>query len=90
MERTYKGKAIAKSASDRVETWVENGVEMRVEIWDALVLPNFVPAEKAKTFQVYTIYDPANESPWLLATPLKLSSSKSSDVRIPCMDPIDM
>jgi hypothetical protein len=75
LERTYQGKTIAKSAPDRVETWLEDGVEMRAEIWDALVLPDVVPAEKAKTFQVYAIYDPAYETPWLLATPLKLKAA---------------
>jgi len=75
LERTYKGKAIAKSAPDRVETWVKDGVEMRAEIWDTLVLPDVVPSEKAKTFQVYAIYDPAYETPWLLATPLKLKAA---------------
>ena len=75
LERTYKGRTIAKSAPDRVETWVEGGVEMRAEIWDTLVLPDVVPSEKAKTFQVYAIYDPAYETPWLLATPLRLKAA---------------
>ncbi len=74
LERTYKGKAIARSAPDRAETWIENGVEMRAEIWEALVLPNVVPDAQAKTFQVYAIYDPAYATPWLLATPLKLKA----------------
>jgi hypothetical protein len=75
LERTYKGKAIAKSAPDRAETWMEDGIEMRAEIWEALVLPKVVPSEKAKTFRVYAIYDPAYETPWLLATPLKLKAA---------------
>ncbi len=75
LERTYKAKTIAKSAADRVETWVENDVEMRSEIWDTLILPGVVPSEDAKTFQVYAIYDPAYEKPWLLATPLKLKAA---------------
>lgn len=75
LERTYKGKTIAKSTADRVETWVENGVEMRAEIWDALILPDVVPGKDAQTFQVYAIYDPAYEKPWLLATPLTLKAA---------------
>ena len=74
LERTYKGKTIAKSTPDRVETWVEDAVEMRAEIWEDVILPGVVPSDKAKTFQVYAIYDPAYTTPWLLATPLKLKA----------------
>lgn len=75
LERTYKGKTIAKSAADRVEIWIENGVEMRAEIWNDLVLPDVIPGKDAQTFQVYAIYDPAYEKPWLLATPLTLKAA---------------
>ena len=75
LKRTYKGKTIAKSTPDRVENWMEDGVEMRAEIWENLVLPKVVPSENAQTFHVYAIYDPAYETPWLLATPLKLKSA---------------
>ena len=38
LERSYKGKTIAASAPDRVETWTEAGVELRAEIWEELIL----------------------------------------------------
>ena len=72
LERSYKGKVIAASAPDRVETWAEDGVALRAEIWDDLILPDVVPDPQAKTFHVYAIYDPEYETPWLLATPLNL------------------
>jgi len=72
LERSYKGKIIAASAPDRVETWVEDGVALRAEIWDDLILPGVVPGPQAKTFQVYAIHDPDYKTPWLLATPLSL------------------
>ena len=75
LERTYKGKMLGKSAPDRVETWTENGVEMRAEIWNDLILPKVVPSEKALCIQVYAIYDPAYETPWLLASSLKLQAA---------------
>jgi hypothetical protein len=75
LERTYNGKTIAKSAPDRIETWVEDGVEIRAEIWEALILPGVIPGKAAQPFQVYAIYDPAYEKPWLLATPLKLKAA---------------
>jgi len=75
LERTYKGKTIAKSAPDRVETWMEDGIEMRAEIWEDVILPSVVPSDEVLTFQVYAIYDPAYPTPWLLATPLKLKAA---------------
>jgi hypothetical protein len=75
LERVFNGKKIAKSTPDRVETWVEDGVEMRAEIWEAVMLPDAIPSAQAKTFQVYAIYDPAYATPWLLATPLKLKAA---------------
>ncbi len=71
LERRRKGKTIAASTPDRVESWTENGVAMRAEIWEDLV----IPSPKAKTFRVYAIYDPAYTTPGLLATPLQLKAA---------------
>jgi hypothetical protein len=75
LERSYKGKTLAKSLPDRVETWIEDGVEMRTEIWEDVVLPDVIPDQQAKTFNVYASYDPAYTTPWLLAAPLKLKAA---------------
>jgi len=75
LERSYKGKTIAASSPDRVETWTEEGVGMRAEIWEDLILPGVIPGPQAKTFQVYAVYDPAYTTPWLLATPLHLKAA---------------
>ena len=75
LERSYKGKTIAASSPDRVETWTEDGVEIRAEIWEDLILPGVVPGPQAKTFRVYAIYNPAYTTPWLLATPLNLKAA---------------
>lgn len=72
LKRSYKGKTIDASAPDRIETWIEDGVELRAEIWDNLILPDIIPDPQAKTFRVYAIYDPDYKTPWLLATPLNL------------------
>ena len=78
--RTYKGKTISATPSDRVETWIEAGVSMYAEIWENLVLPGVVPGAEAKTFSVYAIHDPAYTTPWLLATPLKLKAATLKDM----------
>jgi hypothetical protein len=75
LERSYKGKTIAASAPDRVETWTEAGVELRAEIWEELILPGIIPGPQAKTFRVYAIYDPDYTAPWLLATPSNLKAT---------------
>lgn len=74
LSRTRKGKLIAATPPDRLETWTENGAEMRAEIWENLVLPGVTPGLQAATFAVYAIYDPAYTTPWLLATRLKLKA----------------
>jgi hypothetical protein len=75
LERRYQGQTIAASSPDRVETWTEDGVTLRAEIWEDLILPGVVPGPQAKTFRVYAIYDPAYTPPWLLATPLRLQAT---------------
>ncbi len=75
LERSYKGKNIAASSPDRVETWTENGVVMRAEIWEDLILPGVIPGTQTKTFRVYAIYDPRYTTPWLLGTPLDLKAA---------------
>lgn len=74
LERSYKGKTIAASRPDWVETWIEHGVTLRAEIWEDVILPGVVPGPDAKTFRVYAIHDPAYVTPWLLATALKLKA----------------
>jgi hypothetical protein len=75
LARSYKGKTITASAPDQVETWVEDSVQLRVEIWKDLILPDVIPGPQAKTFRVYVIYDPDYLTPWLLATPLHLKAA---------------
>jgi hypothetical protein len=75
LARTYKGKTLAASLPDRVETWTENGIRLRAEIWEEVILPKVIPHKAAKTFRVYAIHDPAYATPWLLATPLLLKAA---------------
>jgi len=72
LARTYKDKKIEATPPDRVATWTENGVELRAEFWDDLVLPNVKVNPDALTFFVAAIYDPRYKDPWLLASPINL------------------
>ena len=75
LERSYKGRIIAASVPDRVETWTEHGVTRRAEIWEEVILPGVVPGPDTKPFRIYAIHDPAHATPWLLATALNLKAA---------------
>ena len=72
LARKHKDKALQATTPDESYAWVENGRELRAEIWRGLVLNKTIPDKKNKTFDVYAIYDPGFDKPWLLATPVKL------------------
>jgi len=70
--RKRKGKTIKATTADETYTFAENGHEIRVELWRKLILNKVVPNDDNKTFDVYAIYDPDFDQPWLLATPVTL------------------
>lgn len=72
LPRTFKGKVIAATPPDRVESRQAEGRTITAQVWDSLVLSGVKPHPHAKTFPVYAIHDPAYPQPWLLATPLRL------------------
>jgi hypothetical protein len=72
LPRKYKEKTLPASVPDETQNWQENGQTIRAEIWRTLVLPDCAPSVHNLTFDVYAIYDPRFETPWLLATPVVL------------------
>lgn len=72
LARTRKGTVIAATATDEIQSWEEQGRILRAEIWRNVVLPDCVPDACNHTFDIYAIYDPDFETPWLLATPVVL------------------
>lgn len=75
LPRTRKGKTVVATSPDETITWQENGRTLQAEIWRGLILNKIIPNEDNKTFDVYAIYDPDFEEPWLLATPVELQAS---------------
>ena len=75
LPRAHNGKTLAATTPDEVVVWQENGREIRAEIWRGLILNKVVPDSENQPFDVYAIYDPKFETPWLLATPTKLSAA---------------
>lgn len=72
LPRQFKGKTIPATPPDRTETWEHEGHTITAQVWENLVLPNVKPDQQALTFNVYALFDPRYETPWLLATPLTL------------------
>ena len=75
LSRIHNGKTLAATTPDETMTWQENGREIRAEIWRGLILNKIIPNKENSTFDVYAIYDPNFEEPWLLATPVGLDAS---------------
>jgi hypothetical protein len=72
LARKHKDKTLAATLPDETYAWVEAGRELRAEIWRDLVLNKTIPGEDNQTFDVYALYAPDFDKPWLLALPLKL------------------
>lgn len=79
LARSYDDQTIDATPPDRVETWISQGLEYRVEYWDELVLPECKVNPANSIFYVAAIYDPHFDAPWLLACPLKLSGKTLSN-----------
>ena len=80
LARAHKGKVIAATAPDENQSWEEKGHILRAEIWRNLVLPDCAPDVCNQTFDVYAIYDPDFDTPWLLATPVVLKPSSVRNI----------
>ena len=72
LPRKHKEKTLTATAPDETQSWEEQGHILRAEVWRNLVLPDCVPDAHNQTFDVYAIYDPDFDTPWLLATPVVL------------------
>jgi len=70
LARTFKDKTLAATPPDRTATWQDDGVDLRAEIWDDLVLSD--AAAGSPSFTVVAVYDPRYRAPLLLASPLAL------------------
>jgi hypothetical protein len=75
LARRWKERLIQATAPDRVETWIEDGVEFRAEFWDNLVLSDVKVHPDNFTFHVVAVHDPRFHQPWLLGCPLRLSGA---------------
>ncbi len=77
LPRTHKGRVIAATPPDRVDTWHEDGQLLRAEVWDDLVRPD--AAGECPTFSALAVHDPRHREPLLLVTPLALTPRQARD-----------
>jgi len=75
LSRIHNGKTLAATPPDETILWQEAGCEIRAEIWRGLILNKTIPNQQNQSFDVYAIYDPNFDEPWLLATPVRLQAS---------------
>lgn len=80
LARKHKDKTLPATPADHIGNWVEDGRTLRFEIWRNLVLNKTVPGPKNHCFDVYAIYDPKFNEPWLLATPVTLKPQSVSAI----------
>ena len=71
--RTRKGKRLEASLPDETAALTQDGRELRVEIWRDLVRTDQKPSPKNEAFDIYVFHDAKYKTPWVLATPLKLT-----------------
>jgi hypothetical protein len=74
LPRQHKHKTLPATPPDETCTWLIDGREIRAEIWRNLVLNKTAPNQANETLDVYAIYDPDFDQPWLLSTPVKLKA----------------
>ena len=77
LAHTHKRRTIPATPPDRVETWREDALLLRAEVWADLVRPD--AAADGPTITVLTIHDPRHREPLLLATSLSLAPRAARD-----------
>jgi len=82
LARSYNGKVIAATEPDRTDVFQENGMDIRVEYWDELVLPDEKVSEDNVTFSVIAIHSPLYDEPWLFAVPFSMKGEDAFHIYI--------
>jgi len=68
----FKGTLLPATPPDRTQTWQDDEVTLRAEVWDDLVLCD--AAADSPSCTVIAVHDPRDREPLLLASPLAVSA----------------
>jgi hypothetical protein len=79
LARSYRGHMIAATPPDRSETWEEDGLTIRADIWDHLILKEVKPEAltDGSIFSVIAFHNPKFAQPLLVATPLPAIAARN-------------
>jgi hypothetical protein len=80
LSRKRRGRQYEATTPDRIVNWKREGVKLRAECWDNLVLSGAKPG--GPTFRVVAIHDPRYIGPMLLATSLDVSPEAAHGIYI--------
>lgn len=72
LARSYNGKLTEATPPDRTEVFEEDGLEIKVEYWDGVVLREDKVSPDNKLFWIVAIHSPLYDEPMLLAIPFPI------------------
>ncbi|MCP4143004.1 MAG: hypothetical protein GY755_22400 [Chloroflexi bacterium] len=82
LARSYNGRMIEATAPDRIDVFQKNGLDICVEYWDEVVLPEKKIADENKPFWVIAIHSPHYDEPWLFAVPFPMKGEDAFHIYI--------
>lgn len=72
LARSYNGNLIEATAPDRTEFLEEDGIEIKVEYWNGVVLREEKVSEENQLFWVIAVHSPLYDEPILYAVPFQM------------------
>jgi len=80
LARKYKDNLIEATKPDRTAVFEENGVEIKVEYWDGLILRDQKVSPENTLFWVVAVHSPFYEEPMLFAIPFPMNGQDASGI----------
>jgi hypothetical protein len=80
LKRTFNSKILEATPPDCTTTWDDDGIEMRAECWNGVVLPDQKVSDENQFFWVVAVYDPRYAEPLLLTFSLKLEAKDAAHI----------
>jgi len=80
LARNYNGNLIEATKPDRTEVFEEDGLEIKVEYWDGVVLRDQKVSTENKLFWIVAVHSPLYENPLLFAIPFPMKGKDASHI----------
>jgi hypothetical protein len=82
LARSYNGKQTEATPPDSTDFFEEDGVEIKVEYWDGVVLREDKVSSDNQLFWIVAIHSPHYEEPWLFAIPFPIDAKDAFHIYI--------